>query len=530
MLKVAAIFSDNMVLQRNKPIAVFGDGDNGRRIIVKLAYLEGDESINIEVETTVVDGKWLVYLPPMKEHNACGMIVWDGEESKEFANVAIGEVWLCGGQSNMEFELQNIIGGKEHLENDKPDVRFYYTQKKSYFDDDFYKTEEATAWTEFDSETAKNWSAVGYLYGKRLSEALGVTVGLVGCNWGGTSASAWMSEEYLAMDEDTNTYLTDYAKAIAGKSEEQMIKEYKDYLVHEAQWNKKCDELYATVPGITWDEVQERIGICQWPGPMGCINPFRPCGLYKTMIKRITPYTMQGFIYYQGESDDHKPSYYYKLLSKLIQQWRDDWKDADMPFLLVQLPGHMYENLEDQKHWCIIREAQEKVSETVANTGMAVIIDAGEFNDIHPRDKEPVGERLYRQAMYRVYDRMTEAKANSPIYDSHTVSGDKLTVSFKYVESGLEVIGDDEEIIGFELAGEDNIYYPAKACLEDKKVVVCADEVQKPVAVRYLWTNYPLKGVNLYSKAGLPVAPFRSDKDEKGVVLHDTHIKQIMEL
>ena len=529
MLKVAAIFSDNMVLQRHKPIAVFGEGDNGRRIIVKLVYLEGDKTINVEAETTVIDGKWLVYLPEMKEHNACGMIVWDGVTSKEFTNVAIGEVWMCGGQSNMEFELQNITGGQEHLMNDHPDVRFYYTQKKSYIDDEFYTSEEATSWTEFDSETARNWSGVGYLFAKRLSEALGVTVGLVGCNWGGTSASAWMSEEYLASDPDTNTYLTDYARAIEGKTEEQMVKEYDDYLIYEAEWNKKCDECYRTIPGISWDEVQERIGQCQWPGPMGCKNPFRPSGLYKTMIQRIAPYTLKGFIYYQGESDDHKPSYYDKLLTLLIKQWREDWHDEDMPFLMVQLPGHMYETLEDLKHWCIIRENQEKVSQTVPATGMAVIIDAGQFNDIHPRDKEPVGERLYRQAMYKAYDKMSAEEAESPLYDSYTVEGGQIIVTFKYTGRGLQVTGDTDDIIGFEIAGNDMVYYPARAYLQGDKVVVTSDKVKAPVAVRYIWTNYPLDGVNLYNKYGLPVAPFRSHKDTT-VVTHETKIKQIMEL
>jgi len=154
------------------------------------------------------------------------MTVTDGENSKTFKNIAIGEVWLCGGQSNMEFELQNITGGKSHLENDKPNVRFYYTQKKTHIDEEFYKCEEETCWETFDSETAKNWSAVGYLFALRLSKALGVTVGLVGCNWGGTSASAWMSREYLALDEYANTYLEDYDKATEGKSEEEQIKEY----------------------------------------------------------------------------------------------------------------------------------------------------------------------------------------------------------------------------------------------------------------------------------------------------------------
>lgn len=542
--KVAAIFSDNMVLQRNKPIAIFGEGINDTTVKVVIKYKENEIYKESVEQTTVSDGRWLLYLPAMKENNDCSMIVTDGENVKEFKNIAIGEVWLCGGQSNMEFELQNIIGGEEYLENDSPNVRFYYTTKRAYMDEDFHKDEERTVWTEFDSETARNWSGIGYLYGKKLSETLGVTVGLVGCNWGGTSASAWMSEEYLKKDKDTFTYLEDYRKANEGKSEEEQIKEYDEYILFEAEWNKKCDHLYATVPGITWEEVQERIGVCRWPGPVNCKSPFRPSGLYRTMLSRVMPYSMKGWIYYQGESDDHKPSYYYKLFKLLIEQWRADWKDEQMPFLFVQLTGHQYDVNDDPKHWCIIREAQAKVADTVKNTGMAVIIDAGAFADIHPKDKLTVADRLYRQAMHKVYGSMKAAEAESPAYDNHVIDGNQCIISFKNAPDGLVVRSeavsavvedetfknDKEHIIGFEIAGVDKIYYPAKAwLLDEKKVIVSADEVENPVAVRYLWCNYPVKGVNLYSKYGLPVAPFRSNVvDEE--VLHDTKIRQIMEL
>lgn len=512
MLKVAAIFSDNMVLQRNKPIAVFGEGNNGSKITVEFVYPEGETKKIVTADTQVSNGRWLVHLPELKECIGCEMTVRDDESCKKFINVAIGEVWLCGGQSNMEFELQNIIGGEEHLRNDHPNVRFYYTQKKSYIDEDFYKSEETTSWTEFDSETAKIWSAVGYLFGKKLSETLDVTVGLVGCNWGGTSASAWMSEEYLALDEDTNTYLTDYAKAIEGKTESEMVKEYNDYLVFSEEWNKKCDACYKEFPGISWDEVQEKIGTCPWPGPMGCSNPFRPSGLYQTMIQRIVPYTMRGFLYYQGESDDHKPFFYDKLLTLLIKQWRADWQDESMPFLLVQLAGLIYENLEDITSWCFIRENQAKVVETVPHTGMAVIFDVGEFNDIHPKDKEPVGERLYRQAAYKVYGKMRREEAESPVYETHVVKENKVIVSFKYAEDGIIVTGDGPEVIGFEVAGENGVFYPATAYVEGNQVVASAAEVLNPTEVRYMWASYPLKGVNLYSRYGLPVAPFRSYK------------------
>lgn len=528
--KVAAVFSDNMVLQRHKPMAVFGEGENGKCIKVTFKYNEDGQKKVVEADTKVVDNRWCLYLPAMKENTDCIMVVSDGEEIKEYKNIAIGEVWFCGGQSNMEFELQNITGGQDYLKNDHPNVRFYNVQRKAYIDAAFIESEENTSWTEFNSESAKTWSGVGYLYGKKLSEELGVTVGLVGCNWGGTSASAWMSKEYLASDKDAATYLEDYDKAVEGKSEEQLIKEYEDYLVYEVEWTRKCDECYATIPGIGWDEVQERIGKCQWPGPMCSRHPFRPSGLYETMLKRIVPYSMRGFIYYQGESDDHKPHYYYKLMSLLIKQWRSDWNDENMPFFHVQLPGHRYVQDEDRKNWCIIREAQEKVAETIPNTGMAVIIDAGEFNDIHPKNKVPVADRLYRQAMYKVYGSMSEKEAESPVLESCVIEGEKAIVTFKYASDGLEVVGDISDIIGFEISGKDKVYHPAKAWIDGSKVVVCSESVKEPVAVRYIWTNYPENGVNLYSKYGLPVAPFRSDVDEDENTHYEKIIHQILEL
>ncbi len=531
MFKVAAIFSDNMVLQRNKKIAVFGQGSNGSVVKAVINYNEAGEARCNEAKCQVVDGKWKLFLPEMKENTGCTMVVTDGENKKEFTNIAVGEVWLCGGQSNMEFELQNIIGGEDFLKNDNPNVRFYYTQKKAYIDEEFYKSEMESCWEEFDDEKAKRWSGIGYLYGKQLSEQLGVTVGLIGCNWGGTSASVWMSEEYLASDEDTNTYLADYRKDNEGKSEEEQIQEYKEYLVYEAEWNEKCNHCYATMPGITWDEVQEIAGVCKWPGPIGCMSPFRPTGLYETMLKRVMPYTMKGWIYYQGESDDHKPLYYYKLMKLLIKQWREDWNDEEMPFLFVQLTGHRYETSPDLKNWCVIREAQARIAEEVPNTGMAVIMDAGAFNDIHPKDKVPVADRLCRQAMCKVYGKMDRDEAESPIYESHQIDGENVIVSFKFASTGLKLTDDRDYAVGFELAGEDKIYHPAKAYIKDNKVVVVSSEVKKPAMVRYMWTSYPMDGVNLYSGAGLPVAPFRSNMDDGGDELEgEVEIQQILEL
>lgn len=525
--KVAAVFSSNMVLQRNKPVSVFGEACDGSKIKISIKYPENGDFRENSVVIEAVNGKWEGILPAMRENRNCSVTVECGEESRVFENVAIGEVWLAGGQSNMEFELQNIKGGYEHLTEDKPDVRFYYTQKNGYMDDTFFENESKMCWKEFDSESAKCWSGVGYLFAKRLSESLGVTVGVIGCNWGGTSASAWMSEEAIKEDADTNTYLTEYYEKIAGKTEEEQIKEYREYEAYTAEWEKKAGEVYAVTPNIGWDELQEKIGPNKWPGPMNCINPFRPAGLYKCMLDRVSPYTLRGFLFYQGESDDHKPAVYYKLFSRMIKQWRDDWRDETLPFLFVQLPGHRYAADPDYKHWCLIREAQNHVSEAVDNTGMAVIIECGEFNEIHPKDKEPVAERLYRQAMAKVYGLMTDDEAEGPAIENVAFDGNKAEVIFGKLGGGLVVKGD--RIEGFELAGDDMVFYPAEAEIKGNSVTVKSEKTEKPKYLRYLWTNYPEK-VTLYGKNGIPAAPYRSSISDGETLVHETNIQQIMEL
>ena len=531
--RTAAVFSDNCVLQRNKKIAVFGEAENGKNIKVSLLVPVGNaqDTIELKAEGTSENGRWCAYLPELDAHEDCTLRVECEGEVREFKNIAIGDVWLLGGQSNMEFELQNCTTGKQHLENDNPNVRFYYTQKKGYIDEDFLASEAQMVWKKFDPESAKCWSAAGYIFGKKLSEALGVTVGLIGCNWGGTSASTWMSPEALKEDAGTASYLDEFNKNIAGKSIDEQKAEYDAYLKEVDVWNQKYSKLWEEKPGIDWAEAEKTLGKNPWPGPLNSYNPFRPGGLHECMIMRVCPYTVKGFTFYQGESDDHKPSVYYTLFKRMIKQWRDDWGE-ELPFIFVQLPGHRYENDPDYKHWCIIREAQQRVADTVEGTGMACIIDAGEFNDIHPKDKEPVGDRMFRVTMEKVYHMMDENEAESPEPFVKCFENGTAVVDFRYAGEGLVIRahGNDKTIGGFELAGEDKKFYPAKAVLslDTKEVYVSAPEVENPAYVRYLWSNYPEK-INLYSRFSLPVRPFRTDSDD-GEAVHDTKIQQIMEL
>ncbi len=522
---LAAVFSDRCVLQRNKPVSVFGSGPDGMNVSVILRFPDGAE---YRAAAGVTCGKWRAILPPLKENGGGTLEVRCADESLVFTDIAVGEVWLCGGQSNMEFELQNCTSGSDHLKNDSPDVRFYYTQKKVMTEPDFFECEKKTAWALFSPENAKCWSAVGYIFGKKLSEKLGVTVGLIGCNWGATSASNWMPMEALGESEETKPYLTDYLKRIEGISPEEQKREYDEYVPRAEEWNREYGELLLKKPGMDWAEAERVLGKNPWPGPVNYFNPFRPGAMYESMLKRVCPYTLRGFLYYQGESDDFRPQSYYVLFKHMIRIWRENWRD-ELPFLFVQLPGHRYASDPDYKHWCLIREAQYKVSRTVEGTGMICAIDAGEFNDIHPRDKEHIGDRLYKLALEKVYGLLGADEAESPDIDRIVFKGGCARVQYKHTGGKLCVKGDGE-ITGFELAGEDGSYRPAQAELsaDGNSVLLRAPGISSPAYVRYLWTNYPER-VDLYGSNGLPALPFRTDGQETKPRCTGG-IQQIMEL
>ncbi len=497
-MKLASIFSDNMVLQRDKYVSVFGEAEKGQRITVEIDGITRTAKANGE-------GKWLVKLPPHKSGGAYTLKVTCQGEEKICQNVVYGEVWLAGGQSNMELELQNCAEKSALSEDKNPNVRFYYTQKKTIREKDFFECEDNACWSEFSEENAKCWSAVGYFFARELAEKLGVTVGIIGCNWGGTSASYWMSREALEKDSDTREYLNDMDSKSEGKTDKQLEKEWLDYRRYDDEWNKKSAEFYAQHPDGSWDEVQEYAGKNLYPGPCNKFNPMCPTVLYESMLMRVCPYTLKGFIYYQGESDDHRPKTYFKLFRNLIQLWREDWGDLELPFLFVQLPMHRYKDDKDWKHWCVIREAQMNIFKTVKNTGIAVALDKGEFNEIHPKQKLPIGHRLALQALYGFYgfDNLKN-EAFGPIYKDFEITDGGILISFEHCE-GFTVQG---EIKGFELAGENKEFMPANAEIKENTILLSTPEIAEPLYARYNWTNYG--EVTVFGKNGLPLAPFRT--------------------
>ena len=502
MIKAAAVFSSNMVLQRNKNVAVWGESDEPGRV---------SASVNgVTASADVINGSWRLPLPPMPAGGPYVLALsLDGREFARFENVMIGEVWLCGGQSNMELELQNAGGGKEELAALTPDmpIRFYYTNKVASVEE-AVEAEKNTGWNVCGPESSKAWSAVGYFFAKKLSGELGVTVGLIGCNWGGTSATNWIDEEHIRGNDELRSYMDEYDSVTAGKTPEQQKKEYDDYKEYEKNWNEKASVYYKTQPAISWEELQKILGPNNWPGPKNDYNPFSPSKMYHSMLMRVCPYTLAGFLYYQGESDDHKPRTYYPLFTTLIRLWRERWEDDRLPFLMVQLPAFKFPNDPDYKHWCLIREAQMRAFETVRNTGIAVILDCGEFGNLHPLDKKTVGERLSLQAEKLVYG--LDCDAFGPLYDSYRICSDKLIVSLKHSEGAYFK---DGKATGFELAGADKRFQPARAELRGSELFLQADGVAEPVYARYAWGNFP--EFSLIGKNNIPLAPFRTSMNDE---------------
>ena len=417
-------------------------------------------------------------------------------------NIAVGEVWLAGGQSNMEYFIANSKDAEKHMSDmRKANIRYYNVPRCGMINKELFKAEKDSHWELSDSDTLGVWSAVGCHFAKNLSEKLGCTVGIVGCNLGGTSASVWVDEETLKSDKDTNVYLEDYEKACGELTEEEQIKIYDEYLEYEREWNERLAVIQKERPELSWEDVQKEIGECKWPGPMGIKNPYRPCGLYNTMIKRIAPFTFRGIIYYQGEEDASRCEIYYKLFTKLIAKWREDFRDSEMPFLCVQLPMFAYENAPDDKTWPVIREAQMKASETLDSVHTAVIIDCGELNNIHPIDKKPVGDRLSLLALKNVYG-FDKCDAYGPAIKSIEKIPDGYSLTFKNAENGFEVRG---KVTGFEISYDGENFNGITPEISGSVMKVKSDK--NAVEIRYQWFNY--NEVTIFGKNGIPLAPFR---------------------
>jgi len=512
VLRTAPIFSDNMVVQRGKPVRVWGwsADENGT---VRVRWECGEHSAC--VSTVVCRGEWSLMLPPLAAGLSGELVISDKWDEIRFRNVITGDVWFAGGQSNMELELVNCKNGPAELAAcANSNIRFYQVVKRAVVDDDYLREEARAEWQICAPDTAAMLSAAAYFFARKINADLNIPVGIINCSWGGTSISAWMSGEQLQRSRAGQRFIDDYAAKVGAKTDAQYNAEMEEYLAQWREWDARIRARQEKEPDVSWETLNRECGQCPWPQPAGNTSPYCPANLHTARIRRAAPFTIKGFLYYQGEEDDLRAADYREMMYYLVRQWRADWADDSLPFLFVQLP--MYASREEMesgnppRHWCLIRESQYFASLDIARSGLAVIIDCGEYDNIHPLDKQTVGFRLALQALRKVYGH-TEIEADGPVFSwaETTEDGDGLRLHFDHAESGLEF---RSEPAGFEIAAAEGPYYPARARVDGGDVVVSSDKTARPRRARYAWTKFG--PTPLYAKNGLPAMPFRTHFDE----------------
>jgi sialate O-acetylesterase len=463
-VKVPALFTDHMVLQRDQADKVWGWAKPGEEVKVAIAG-------QTKTAKAAADGSWSVKLDPMPAGGPHTLTIACPDNTLTIQDVLVGEVWICSGQSNMQMDINSSYDADlEALTAKSPTVRLISVPQvgTQELQKDFKgKWEVATP------ETVRPFSAVGYLFGRQLHQTLDVPIGLIDDAWGGSAAEAWVRRDILEKDPK-------YAELI--KRWEGMEKSYADASTPEDAKKKLEGQMKGNA---------------------------RPGNIYNGVLKPTIGYGIRGVIWYQGESNSGRAYQYRDLFPLMIQAWREEWGIGDFPFFWVQLADFMAEKPEPgDSAWAELREAQTLTMSRLPKTGQAVIIDIGEGKDIHPKNKQDVAKRLARWALATVYG--VNVPYKSPTYKEMKVEGNKVVLKFDNVGGGLTTF-DVAEAKGFAVAGDDKAWHwatSAKVTAPDTIEVTC-DKVSAPVAVRYGWADNPV--VNVYSKEHLPLTPFRTD-------------------
>jgi sialate O-acetylesterase len=467
-LKLPSFFSDHMVFQRGQRIKVWGTAEPGTTIIV---------SLNGKTAKAKADGKggWQVSLPAMKEGGPYEMEVRAGGERIVLKDIYIGEVWIASGQSNMQWSVSGSMNADAEIrEANYPLIRLLQVPVKSSPQPQW---DVECRWQVCSPQSVRDFSAVAYFFARELYKKLDVPIGIIHSSQGGTPAEAWISYKTLSSNPKLKPLLEPWEKY------DQDVERWREE-VEKAKKEGKPEPPHPKAP--------------QW-------EFWRPAGLYNAMIAPFTPFPIRGAIWYQGESNVGRAEEYSILFPAMIEDWRKAWGIGKFPFLFVQLANFMQRKPEpSESAWAELREAQTSALR-LPNTGMAVAIDIGEANDIHPKNKQDVGKRLALAALAIAYGQKIEY--SGPMFERMEVEGNKARIFFKHTGSGLVCKG--EKLLGFAIAGEDKKFVWAEAKIEGDTVVVWSDKVEKPVAVRYAWADNP--ECNLYNREGLPAVPFRTD-------------------
>ncbi len=450
-VRLPKVFGDHMILQQKTEAPVWGWADADEEVTVTL----GDAKATAKAGA---DGKWMTKLATP----AAGGPFWlnvKGKNSITLVDVMVGEVWLASGQSNMEWSVRQSTNAAEEIKRcDYPAIRMIKVGRNPTDKplDDFKAVDNGSTlsgWAVARPETVPSFSAVGYFFARKLNAELGVPVGIISTNWGGTIAEAWTSKETLDSDPEWYGPILERGKEFKAG------------------------------------------------------NPNQPCVLYNSMIKPLVPLAIRGAIWYQGESNVGRAEQYVKLFPAMIGDWRKSFGQGDFQFLFVQLAPYAYDKAKNTGQLPELWEAQLKTLAASPNTGMCVTTDIATINDIHPPNKQDVGSRLALWALGTTYGK-SDLVYSGPLYESMAVEDNKIRVKFKHTAGGLVAHG-DKPLSHFTIAGEDQKFVPATATIDGETLVVSSPDVAKPVAVRFAWED--TAEPNLFNKAGLPASPFRTD-------------------
>lgn len=479
-VRLPALISDNMTIQQGVQARIWGWADPGEEVTVTLG------STALPKVKADAKGKWVLALPKQKSGKVADLTVAGLRNSITVHDIIAGEVWLCSGQSNMEFSLKGLQDAQETIDAaNYPEIRLFYVERKTANDP---ADDVRGKWRLCTPDTAKSFSAVGYFFGREIHQKRHVPVGLIESAWGGTICEAWTSREAIAAQSELKHLLD---------KKEQYTKEYPNLLAEyheeEAKWVATTQEAAAAGQPTTQRAPRKPAAPEE--------NPNLASVLYNGMIAPIASYNIRGAIWYQGESNARRAYQYRTLLPTMIADWRNRFAVGDFPFGIVQLASWS-----DGGVWAEMREAQSMTAAQIPNCGLAVAIDVGDAKDIHPKDKMTVGHRLALWALACVYG--DKIDYSGPVYHSMKQEGNAIRIAFKHVTNGL-VSHDGAPLRGFTIAGQDQQFVQADAKIDGDSVIVSSSEVSKPVAVRYGWSD--VSDCNLYNKADLPTVPFRTD-------------------
>ena len=476
-IDLPSVFSDNMVLQQNHQCPIWGRGTPGHEVRIRLHQITANKSSEkIKTKDWIIDtvvnetGQWEATLPSLtfKDYpNKFSLTVSSGGNKKTIKNILLGEVWICGGQSNMEWPVKLAENPEiEILNGNHPNIRVFNTPHVLSSEPQF---DINASWTPCTTQTISEITAVGYFFARAIKEEIKVPIGLLSINWGGSRAEPWTPIEALKK----HPIFSEKAK-----KQIENVNAYNKY--YEETGIKEINGL----PGEQFDSYS---------------------AMYNGMLSPVIPFGIKGVIWYQGESNANEPEEYKSLLPLMISSWRKSWKQGDFPFGIVQLASFYPPSKNPTEGgWAFLRSAQLYTSQLLKNTGLVVTTDIGDANDIHPKNKQDVGKRLAKWALAKAYER--KIIYSGPIAKKMRRQGSNLIIDFTFTGKGLQT-RNNQKLGTFAIADERSYWTIADAFIKGSSVVLSSPDIQKPTQACYAWSNNPEKS-NLINSAGLPASCF----------------------